>query len=133
MHQRTRLLVSFAVSILLGTAPARAGGVTLEENSSDRTFKVTLNNASIADLLRELQGKYGVEVRGLEDFSETDAVSTSYSGTLPSILNRLLRNQNFSLVRSNANPTGMLRILISPAKASPNKDTNSATKNQGPD
>lgn len=133
MHHRSRLLVGFAVLIFLGTAPARAGGVTLEENSSDRTFKVILNNASIADLLRELQGKYGVEVRGLEDFSETDAVSTSYSGTLPSILNRLLRNQNFSLVRSNTNPTGMLRILISPAKASPNKDTNSATKNQGPD
>jgi hypothetical protein len=36
-------------------------------------------------------------------------------------------------VRSSTNPTGMLRILISPAKASPNKDTNSATKNQGPD
>lgn len=133
MHQRSRLLVSFAVLILLGTATAHAGGVTLEENSSDRTFKVTLNNASIADLLRELQGKYGVEVRGLEDFSETDAVSTSYSGTLPSILTRLLRNQNFSIVRSSTNPTGMLRILISPAKASPNKDTNSATKNQGPD
>lgn len=132
MHKRSRLLVNFAVLSLLGTAPTRADGVTLEQNSSDRTFKVTLNNASVADLLRELQSKYGVEVRGLEDFSQTDPVSASFSGTLPSILNRFLRNENFSLVRSSTNPTGVQRILISPAKASPNKDTIPATKNQGP-
>jgi hypothetical protein len=132
MHKRSLWVVSFAFLLWLGIVPTRADGVTLEENSSDRTFKVFLNNASVADLLRAVQSKYGVEVRGLEDFSETDPVTANFSGTLPSILNRLLRNENFSVVRSDANPTGVLRILISPTKASPNKGTQPPAKNQPP-
>jgi hypothetical protein len=131
MRKRSLLPISFAFLLWLGIVPTRADGVTFEENLSDRTFKVVLNDASIADLLRELQSKYGIEISGLEDFSGTDPVSARFNGTLPSILGRLLRNENFSLVRSSANPTGVMRILIAPTKASSNKAAASTAKNQG--
>ncbi|CCB66235.1 MULTISPECIES: hypothetical protein [unclassified Hyphomicrobium] len=108
-------------------AKAEAAGASVEENSSPGTFKVTLDNASVADVLHALHDKYGVEVQGLDDLTDTDPVSAEYSGKLPDILSRLLRNQNFSIVRSNSRPTGILKVFIATSKASVGKGASEAT------
>lgn len=109
----------FGLAFFLGIAgaQAQANGVSIEEIPASASFKVTLDNASIVDVLRTLEDKYGIEVRGLEDVTETDPVSANFTGKLPDILNRLLRNQNFSIVRSNANRTGVVKIFIAAVKA----------------
>jgi hypothetical protein len=121
MNWITASIVGITALFWLTGAQAKAAEVSIEENSSPGTFKVTLDNASVADVLQTLHEKYGVEVQGLDDLADTDPVSAEYSGRLPDILSRLLRNQNFSIVRSNSRPTGITKVFIASSKASVGK------------
>lgn len=131
MNRVAASIVAMAVLLWFAGAQAKAAGVSVEEKSSPGTFKVTLNNASVADVLQTLHDKYGVEVQGLGDLTDTDPVSAEYSGRLPDILGRLLRNQNFSIVRSNSRPTGILKVFIASSKASVGKGGSEGSSPKG--
>lgn len=120
---RIAVLISGILFLLcLAGTQAIADGVTIEKTSTG-VFTITLRSASVVEVLRTLESKYRIEVHGLDDVADTDPVSASYTGKLPDILGRLLRNQNFSIVRSNTYPTGVAKIYIAVTKAPSEKST----------
>lgn len=107
------LPLTAAVTCLLGSSPLLADGVTIAGASPAQSLDINVDKASISAVLQALHEKYGIEVidNGAELSSEQ--ISLTLTGSLPSILERLLRNQNYMIVRSQKNATGVERILIS--------------------
>src|SRR5262249_46275401 len=62
--------------------------------------------------MRELSQKYGFEVQGLDDVKDTPSLSTTMSGSLRSIVEGLLQNCNYMLVRSGDNKSGIEKLII---------------------
>jgi hypothetical protein len=130
------LPIGAAFVCLLGHSVLHAEGVTIEGEHPAQSINVNVDKVSIGAVLQALHDKYGIEVSGINDEISNDPISVTLSGNLPAILERLLRNQNYMIVRSKKNITGVEKILISAtnhddaAKSPPPND--SANKQQPP-
>lgn len=102
----------FALALVTGQSELHAEGVTIESNDPARSIKLEVDKATVGEVLRALHDKYGVEVAGNADVGSDDPISVTLQGTLPNILERLLRGQNYMIVRSKKNVTGVEKILI---------------------
>ncbi len=56
--------------------------------------------------------KYGVALAGDGEAGTDSPITLTLEGNLPTILDRLLRNQNYMIVRSKTNVTGVEKILV---------------------
>jgi hypothetical protein len=110
-ERMARTLV-FALALIFTSSDLRADGVNIESDNPATSIKVQVDKATIGDVLQALHEKYGVELAGNLDADSDAPMSTTFQGRLPDILERLLRNQNYMLVRSKKNPTGVEKILI---------------------
>lgn len=117
---------AIVLGILIGAMPVSpvfADGVTIESEAPARSISITIENASTWSVLQALHDKFAIELDGPDAAVPPEPISMTLSGTLPSILERLLRNQNYMLVRSDQNVTGVAKILVlaasekAPAKA----------------
>jgi hypothetical protein len=119
---------------LLGQAtPLRAEGVTINGEHPAQKIDMNIDNAPLGEVLKALHEKYGIEVAGVDDANADDPISMTISGNLPSILERLLRNRNYMLVRSHKNITGVEKILITAVThddAAPKNKPNGASANR---
>jgi hypothetical protein len=102
------LLVS---SLLLSLQPALAADVTVDGDKPQESIVVTVHDASLANVVRELSEKYGFDVQGLDSI-KTATLSATLSGTLRTILETLLRSCNYMLVRSTGNKSGIEKVTI---------------------
>lgn len=107
-----RPAVVLAMSYLALASNARAEGVTIESDNPRQSIRLKLDNATIRSVLQAVHDKYGIEVSAGDDPAFDDPVTATYEGNLPKILERMLRNQNYMLVRSAKNVTGVEKILI---------------------
>ena len=72
---------------------------------------VTIRDTGLGAALHDIGRTYGFEIKGtLADGNE--AVSTTLSGDLESVLTRLLRNVNHVIVRSPDNRSGIEKVII---------------------
>jgi hypothetical protein len=121
---------------LLGCSTLYAQGVTIEGEHPAQSINISVDKVSIGAVLQALHDKYGIEVSGVDDTTvSNDPISVTLSGNLPSILERLLRNQNYLIVRSRKNVTGVEKILISAVThddASKNPPANDTTAKPPP-
>lgn len=92
--------------------PALATNVTVSGGSPRSDITVTIEDATVDLVLEDLRRKYGFEVGGLENARDGDALSATMSGSLQSILERLLRNWNHLIVRSPDNESGIAKVMI---------------------
>ncbi|WP_177228013.1 hypothetical protein [Hyphomicrobium facile] len=99
--------------------------MTIESVNPSQSIKVQVDKATIRDVLQALHDKYSVEVAANGDVGSDDLISVTFQGSLPEILGRLLRNQNYMIVRSKKNVTGVEKILI--AFSDPSKGQKSVT------
>ena len=106
---RLRVFVS---GLLLSLQPVSAATITVEGDTPLNSITVTTEGATLADVMRELSQKYGFEVQGLDDVRDTASLSTTMSGSLRSIVEGLLQNCNYMLVRSGGNKSGIEKIII---------------------
>ncbi|WP_414463650.1 hypothetical protein RLW55_10400 [Hyphomicrobium sp. B1] len=113
----------FALALVLGQSELRAEGVTIESDNPSQRIKLQVDKATVGEVLQALHDKYGVVVAGNTDIDSDDPISVTFQGSLPDILARLLRNQNYMIVRSKRNVTGVEKILI--AVSDHSKDTKS--------
>ncbi len=102
----------FALALVLGQSELRAEGVTIESDNPSRSIKLEVDKATVGDVLQALHDKYGVEIAGNTEVGSDDPISVTFEGSLPNILERLLRNQNYMILRSKKNVTGVEKILI---------------------
>ena len=91
---------------------AHAEGVTIESDDPAQSIKVEVDNATIRDVLQALHDTYGIGLAGDDEAGTDDPITLTLEGSLPAILERLLRNQNYMIVRSEKNVTGVEKILI---------------------
>jgi hypothetical protein len=109
------ILGSLFLVCFLGPAPLHAEGVTVEGDHPAIKIDIKVDDEPIATVLETLHKKYGIEISGADKLEADDPISMTLSGNLPAILERLLRNQNYMIVRSWKNPTGVVKIMISRA------------------
>jgi hypothetical protein len=120
---------------LLGHSALYAEGVSIESEHPAQSININIDKVSIGAVLQALHDKYGIEVSGIDQDISNDPISVTLTGNLPSILERLLRNQNYMIVRSRKNITGVEKILISaasPADTSKSPPPNDTTNKQQP-
>jgi hypothetical protein len=96
-----RLIGLALIGCLGGQEPACASTITIVGDSS-RNIVITMEDATIAMVLGDLGKKYGFEVVGLENAKRGEALSETLTGSIDTVLERLLRNWNYVIVRSQA-------------------------------
>ena len=104
-----RLLAGLCV--VLPTA-LHAASVTVSGNDPRKDITVAIDQASVDFVLDDLHKKYGFEVTGPKIEGESELQTVTMSGSLQSILERLLRNWNHLIVRSPDNASGIAKVMI---------------------
>jgi hypothetical protein len=107
-----RLSLFFVLALLLGRSDGHAEGVTTKSDDPAKSIEVSVDNATVRDVLAAKRDKYGVELAGDGEAGASDPMTVTLQGNLPTILERLLRNQNYMIVRSKKNVTGVEKVLI---------------------
>jgi hypothetical protein len=91
---------------------ANAGVVTVTQGGANADVTVTVQDATVDVVLQELQEKFGFEVEGLGNASKSEALTATMSGSVVSVVERLLRNWNHMVIRAPDKPGGIEKILI---------------------
>jgi hypothetical protein len=104
------------ISCLLSPAALQAAAVSVSGDSPRQNITVTIEDARVDAVLEDLRKRYGFEVLGLENATRSDAVSATMTGSLQSVIERLLRNWNHMIVRSPDNVSGIAKVMILNAK-----------------
>lgn len=107
--------------VLPGLSPVQAEGVSIDAVRPAESLVIRVDGASIASVLHALHDKFSIEISAAEDALPTEPLSISLNGDLHTILQRLLRNQNYMIVRSQSNVTGVEKIVILAASPKPPK------------
>ncbi len=107
-----RFLLCASLLALLAPAPLQAASLSVEGDGPRGSITVTIEDATLTFVLDDLRKKYGFEIDGLEHATSRDLMSTTISGTLQGILERLLRNRNHLIVRSPNTPCGIAKVMI---------------------
>lgn len=105
-------VIVLILALFVALTDAHAEGVTIESDDPAQSIKLEVNNATIRDVLQALHDKYGVALTGDGEAGTDGLMTLTLEGSLPAILERLLRNQNYMIVRSTKNVTGVEEILI---------------------
>jgi len=121
-----RLSLFFVLALLLGRSDGHAEGVTIKSDDPAKSIEVSVDNATVRDVLAALRDKYGVELAGDGEAGASDPMTVTLQGNLPTILERLLRNQNYMIVRSKKNVTGVEKVLIAVPDGSKESKTSPA-------
>ena len=102
------LLAGFA----FGISSASAGTVTVSGEDPNASISVTVENATVADVLAQLREKFDFEVEDLAHAGTDEAFDAKLAGNLADVLQRLLRNRNHVIVRSAEAASGISRVVI---------------------
>lgn len=109
----TRLArTAWMIACLISPAAAQATAVSVTGDDPRQSITVTIEGAPIEAVLKDLHERYGFEISGLQNVQQGEALSATLSGSLQSILERLLRNWNHMIVRSPDNPSGIAKVTI---------------------
>ena len=103
---------AFVVGWLMSPAALQAAAVKVIGDTPRRSITVTIEEAKVDAVLDDLRQRYGFEVLGLENATRGEALSTTMSGSLQSVIERLLRNWNHMIVRSSDNESGIAKVMI---------------------
>jgi hypothetical protein len=103
---------SFVAAYLLWQTPLHAASVTIDGDDPRGSIKVTIENATVDLVLADLQKKYSFDVGGLQYANKSEPISATMSGDLRTVLERLLRNWNYMVVRSPKGDGSIERVTI---------------------
>ena len=89
-----------------------APGVTIKADSASQALELKMESASLPDVIGQLQKTYSFEVRGIEKLAASEPLTAEMKGTLHKVLDRLLRNRNYMIVRAPENAGRVERLVI---------------------
>ena len=98
-------------------APAIArvsGPITVSDDQRQNGITISIKDATVDVVLNELHRIYGFEVKG-QIASKGEPLSKTMSGSLSSILKKLLRNWDYVIVHSPDNEGGVKTVVVSRA------------------
>jgi hypothetical protein len=96
----------------MSPATLQAAAVTVKGDAPRQNITLTIEDAKVDAVLEDLRKRYGFEVSGLENANGGEAQSATMSGSLQSVIERLLRNWNHMIVRSPDNESGIAKVMI---------------------
>lgn len=109
----------FSVIFLLFQSPLLAGSVSIIGEAQGDRLAITVENASVGDVLQRLGERFGFKVQGLRKAKSGGEFSATLTGTLRTILVRLLRNRNHMIEQSFEIDAAILRVVILDSKPGP--------------
>ena len=89
-----------------------AAGVSIERSNSSEALTVRIENAKVEEALGKLAEVFEFEFVGATADAPSARGSAILSGTLNSILDRLLRNRNHMIVRAPGAPSKIRRVIL---------------------
>lgn len=103
---------AFAVATAVVPAPCMAQ-IDISKADDAATINLVANHASFDEILDKLGEHFAFNVERASDAkSNTTAVNVTLSGTLDSVLKRLLRNRNYLIVRRPDNIDAIEKIVL---------------------
>ena len=123
----------FSLIYLMCHSPLVAGSVSIIGEAQGDRLEIKVENASTADVLQRLGERFGFKVQGLRKAKSGGKFSVTLTGTLKTILERLLRNRNHMIEQSFENDSAILRVVIldsNPGSSSPVAVMRKATAGQ---
>ncbi|MGI9381526.1 MAG: hypothetical protein ACR2PO_00100 [Methyloligellaceae bacterium] len=105
------LLCGFYV-LLSGHTASLAAGVSIKGDNASDQLTIRIENAKVEDVLGKLAQTFGFEFDRAAGSNSSASWSATLTGDLESILDRLLRNRNHSIVRSPGAPGTIRRIVL---------------------
>lgn len=102
----------FAMGCVLMQSALHAKTIKIDGDAPRDRITVTIQNTKIGSVLENFGVTYGFEVKGLKYIKTSDYLTTTVSGSLETILGRLLRNWNYMIVRSPDNRSGIRKLMI---------------------
>ena len=106
-----RNLVFVAVCIVMPSA-IEAKNIKIDGDEPRKTITVSVEDASVGDILKDFSRIFDFEVKGLENAQRSEPVSLTMAGSLGYIIERLLRNWNHMIIRSPDNKSGIQKVII---------------------
>lgn len=103
---------AFVAALVLWQTPLHAANVTIEGDNPRGKITVTIQGATVDVVLADLQSKYNFEVGGLQHANKSEPMTATLSGDLHTVLERLLRNWNYMIVRSTKGDGSIERLTI---------------------
>ncbi len=103
---------AFVIGCLMSPGALMAATVKVAGDAPRKSITVTIEDAKVDAVLEDLRKRYGFEVSGLANTKSGDALTMTMSGSLQSVLERLLRNWNHMIVRSSDNQSGIAKVMI---------------------
>ncbi len=105
-------LILATMLIGISTSMVTAASIRVEGDRPNQDLRIHLENASVERALGILSKKFGFEYIGPANGKSSSNVSMTLSGTLDTILGRLLRNRNHSIVRAASSPGQIRRVVL---------------------
>ena len=103
---------ALALSSLLSQGTAHAANVAITGTVPRQNITVTIEDATVDFVLKELRKRFGFELADLPPNIPMEAQTVTLSGNLQVVLERLLRNWNHVIVRSPDNESGIAKVMI---------------------
>ena len=107
-----RFATAVVVSAWLMVPGAQASTINVTGDVPRQKITVTIEDAQVNAVIEDLQKRYGFHVEGLENAAKSDTLTTTISGSLQVVLERLLRNWNHVIVRHPNNECGIEKVMI---------------------
>jgi hypothetical protein len=103
---------AFVVACLMSPTALQAAAISVAGKVPRQSITVTIEDATVEAVMEELRKRYGFEVSGLENAKRSDVLSATLTGSLQTVIERLLRNWNHMIVRSPDNESGIAKVMI---------------------
>jgi hypothetical protein len=108
-------LAVFVSWFLLSSQAVCAAAITVEGDAPLKSIAVTIEGATLNNVVLDLSQKYGFEVKGVEMLNNAYTLSARMSGSLRSVLEKLLQHCNYCnymILPSPDNKSGVERVVI---------------------
>ncbi len=106
------LYVLAALILFISNSTAICQTVKFSGASPKTNITITVEDSSISDILLAIGNEYQFDIDGAEQLNSNRKFSITFTGSLETILLRLLRNNNHLIVSSASNIAGIKRIVI---------------------
>jgi hypothetical protein len=104
-----RLAGLASLMLMVWNAPSAAVYVEGDDQSN---IVLSTEDESLPSVLAALGEKFGVEIEGVEHTEKGDPLNGRMSGSLKSVLSRLLKNWNHVIVSPKDDPGAVQKVMI---------------------
>ena len=112
IFKNTLKLLLCVVTIFFSSSIAFSANVKIKGSDPQQNLVIETSDANLSDVLNNISETFNFKVKGLHKVANSDRYSITYRGKLNDILQRLLRNRNYMIIRSADSNKTIERLVI---------------------